>query len=112
MKESDFIMKDKIFINKKLIPYSFNILLGDINFEMEINYNETADLFTAALYKDNKCICEGEPIIYGMELFKDIYDYHFPAIKIVPLDEANENNTITYDNFSETVFLCIDDEEG
>ena len=38
-------MKDRIIINKNLIPYTFEILLGDIWYEIEVNYNETADLF-------------------------------------------------------------------
>lgn len=105
-------MKDRILINKNMIPYGFNITLGDILYRIEINYNKTADLFTIALYKNNYCICFGEPIIYGSPLFNDIYNYGFPSITIIPYDESGINNEITYKNFNETVFLCIDDEGG
>ena len=103
-------MKDRILINKNMIPYSYNIMLWDNLYEIEINYNKTEDLFTIALYKDNLCICFGEPIIYGVPLFKDIYNYGFPSVTIIPYDESEINNKVTYDNFNETVFLCIDDE--
>ena len=76
-------MKDRILINKDLIPYTFEILLGDIWYEIEVNYNETADLFTLALYKDGKTISAGEPIIYGKPLFSDIYSTDFPPLVIV-----------------------------
>lgn len=105
-------MKDKILINKNLIPYSFNIMLSDIMFEIQINYNETADLFTVTLYKEGKCLCAGEPIIYGARLFNDIYQSSFPPIDIIPIDESGESFEISFNNFNKTVFLCVDDEEG
>ena len=39
-------MRDRIEVNKNLVPYSFTILLGDQWFELLIDYNKTADLFT------------------------------------------------------------------
>lgn len=102
-------MRDKIEIEKDLIPYSFEILLADDTFELEINYNETADLFTITLYKQEEVIVYDEPIIYGIPLFKDVFQaMNFPALDIIPLDESNNVNTITWDNFNELVFLCID----
>lgn len=61
-------MKDRIIINKNLIPYTFEILLGDIWYEIEVNYNETADLFTLALYKDGKTISAGDIVCKGSEV--------------------------------------------
>lgn len=103
-------MKDRIIIKKDLIPYFFNISLGDTMFGIEVKYNKREDLFTAALYRDGKSLCHGEAIIYGMPLFNDIHDYDFPAIIISPVDEAGESFEVTYDNFNKTVFLCINDE--
>ena len=65
--------KDRIEINKNLIPYSFDITLGGEIFEIGVNYNEFADMFTLSLAKDRELICSGEPIVYGVPLFKDIY---------------------------------------
>lgn len=105
-------MRDRIEINKDLIPYSFNILLSDEWVELYINYNETADLFTVSLYKDGVLICT-EPVQYGTPLFKDLYQPGmYPALQIVPLDESGECSDVTYKNLNELVFLTIDDEDG
>ena len=103
-------MKRDIFrINKKLIPYRFNIILSGEVFEIGVKYNEYADLFTVSLSKDKELICAGEPIIYGLPLFGDTYvGGKYPALRIVPYDESNENKEVTWDNFGETVFLVID----
>jgi hypothetical protein len=58
-------------------------------------------------------ICEGEPIIYGRPLFRDIYQAGvFPCLDIIPLDESGEQKTVTFDNFGETVFLIVDNAGG
>lgn len=101
-------MKDRLEINKELIPYSFDILLADDLFTMQINYNEIADLFTISLYKENELICN-EPVIYNVPLFQDIYmPERYPQITIIPIDESEKENCVTYKNLSNTVFLCID----
>ena len=101
-------MRDHIEINKEMIPYQFNILLADNWFEIYVNYNKTADLFTVSLYKDDELICT-EPLVFWMPLFQDIYQPEkFPAIILVPYG-ANETE-ITYENLGETVFLTVDDE--
>ena len=103
------VKKDRIEINKNLIPYSFAITLGGEIFEIGVNYNEFADMFTLSLTKDRELICSGEPIVYGVPLFKDIYvSGKYPVIRIVPYDESNEKCTVTSENFNETVFLLID----
>jgi hypothetical protein len=105
--------KDRLLITKDLIPYSFNILLADEVFTLTVNHNEKHDLFTIALEKDGEMICEGEPIIYGVPLFRDIYQAgKYPCIDIIPLDESGEQNTVTLANFGETVFLIIDNAGG
>lgn len=105
-------MRDIISINKNIIPYSFDILLGDNLWTLLVNYNTENDLFTVELYAGNELICV-EPVIYGVPLFGDSYMAgKYPAIDIIPLDPSNQENAVTWDNFNETVFLAIDDEEG
>lgn len=105
--------KDRILITKDLIPYSFNIMLAGELFNIEVSYNERHDFFTARLSKDNEVVCEGEPIVYGMPLFGDVYKAgKFPALDIIPIDESGEQNTVTFENFGETVFLTIDNIGG
>jgi len=102
-------MKDKIEIKKSLIPYTFDILLSGEVFTIRVDYNKNADLFVLRLEKDGEIICAGEPIIYGVPLWQDVFvSGKYPALIIVPLDEANNMTAVTYDNLDETVFLIID----
>lgn len=101
-------MYDRLTINKELIPYNFTIVLGSEMFGIDVDYNETADLFTLTLYKDDVLIAT-EPIIYNVPLFNDIYMVgRYPILTIIPLDESNQETAVTWDNFDTTVFLCVD----
>jgi len=103
-------MRDFIEVNKELVPYQFNILLADEWFELYINYNETADMFTVTLYKDDELVCT-EPVILGVPLFQDVYrPGKFPAIAIVPYDTSGDAKAATFDELGKRVFLTIDDE--
>ena len=98
---------DTIIINKEIIPYTFNILLADELFNLRIDYNNTADLFTVTLSKDGEIICV-EPIVYGVPLFKDLYQPDkYPALEILPIDESGQESKITFDNLGETVLLVV-----
>jgi hypothetical protein len=101
--------KDRILIEKSLIPYSFMIPLNDITYILEIRYNAECDLFTIGLYdRDETLICI-EPIIYGAELFKPQYQARiYPAMRIVPLDDSGNTDVVTWDNMNEKVFLTIE----
>lgn len=97
-----------IEINKGLIPYTFSILLADEEFEIGINHNNTADLFTASLSKNGVELCAGEPIIYGQPLFEDLINRgDYPNCTITPIDESGESNSVTFDNLSTTVLLRV-----
>lgn len=99
---------DTIEINKEIIPYTFDILLADDLFNLRIDYNNTADLFTVTLSKDGETICT-EPIVYGVPLFQDLFQPEkYPALNIVPLDDSGQQERVTFDNLSNTVLLIID----
>lgn len=101
-------MRDRILVDKSLIPYNFDILLGAELFNLGFSYNKTADLFTVTLSKNDKVIVYDEPVIYGKPLFDEMYQAgKYPILSIVPWDESGMNTKVTYDNFSETVFLTI-----
>ena len=103
-------MRDYIEIKKELVPYQFNILLADEWFELYINYNKTADMFTATLYKGDELIST-EPLVLGAPMFQDVYQpQRFPAITLMPYDPAGDAKSVTYANLGESVFLTIDDE--
>lgn len=105
-------MRDIIEVEKELLPYNFDIVLAGEEFNMAMDYNKAADLFTCTISKDGKVVVYNEPLIYGKELFADVYraDF-FPAVAIVPFDEACNEKAVTYENFGKTVFLTIDDQE-
>ena len=105
-------MHDTLHINKKLIPYTFSMLLGGELFDFRVDYNETHGFFTIGFSKDGEIVCSGEKIVYGKKLFEEIYEQgKFPAIDIIPYDQSGEYDAVTYDNLSETVLLCIDNQE-
>lgn len=99
--------RDRIAINKTLIPYNFNILLAGEWFNIRVDYNSTADLFTLTLNKDEEEICH-EPIVYGVPLFKDVFESEkYPAIEIIPWDESGKETKVTHENLNDTVFLVV-----
>lgn len=97
-----------IEINKDIIPYSFNIPLANELYEMRIDYNNTADLFTVSLSKNGVVLCSGEPIVFGVPLFNSLQTRgDFPSVTITPVDESGEANAVTFDNLSNTVLLKV-----
>lgn len=99
---------DTIIINKEIIPYTFDILLADELFNLRVDYNTSADLFTITLSKDGEIVCV-EPLIYGVPLFKDLFQPDkYPSLNITPFDESGQSQKITFDNLSETVLLIVD----
>lgn len=106
-------MRDRISVEKSLIPYGFDILLGAEWFNLSFKYNEIAEIFTVTLSKDDTVLVDDEPIMYGMPLFGDMYQSGiFPMPVIVPWDESEQEKAVTWDNFNETVFLTIQQGSG
>ena len=106
------VTRDRILIEKANIPYRFSIALPRELFELEIRYNESADIFTVSLYKDSKLICI-EPIVYGRRLFAQLYQpTKYPALAIEANAASGDESRATWDNFGETVFLEVFNMEG
>lgn len=99
-------------INKELLPYQCDIVLGGELFTLHFGYNATAEMFMVDLYKDGSLVCAGEPIVYGVPLWADVYrEKTFPNVAIIPLDPSDESNAVTYDNLGETVLLIVTSRE-
>lgn len=104
-------MRNIIEIEKELIPYNFDIVLAGEEFNMAVMFNKAAELFTITLSKNKEVLVHNEPVIYGVEMFADVYRSGlYPMLSIVPLDESGHETAVTYDNFGKTVFLTIDDQ--
>ena len=96
-------------IKKDLLPYECAMQLAGEMFTLRFDYNAMAELFTVDLYKDGELLCAGEPIVYGIPLWQDVYRADtFPAVSIVPMDPSGDYDQVTYDNLSSTVLLVID----
>lgn len=108
-----FIKRDRIEIEKTLIPYRMEILLGAELYTLDIQYNKTYDLFTIGLENaDGEVICTAEPVVYGQPLWQDLqFPGGYSALRIIPWDESGQENTVTWNNFNETVFLTVDNAE-
>ena len=101
-------MRDIIEVEKELMPYSFDIVLAGEEYNMEFMYNKTAELFTCTLSKEDEVLVYNEPIIYGVPLFKDVFESgKYPAIEIMPWDESGKETKVTYENLNDTVFLVV-----
>src|SRR5690625_1441149 len=92
-------------INKEQIPYQFEYEYNDHLFTFEIHYNADYDFFTVDLYKNDELIVYGEKLVYGQQLFKSLNDS--TLTKLIPLDESENTDKITYDNFQKIVFLKV-----
>lgn len=105
-------MRDRIPINKELVPYNFEIALADTTFLVGVDYNYTGDFFTLSLNDlEGNIISRGEKLVYNMQLWADIYDNRtFPCLTIKPVDAGYNEKQITWFNFGKTIFLEIFDE--
>lgn len=102
--------RDYIDLKKEEIPVVFDIDIGEEEFSMGFNYNQTHDFFTIDLWDSSgDVIVLGEKMLLNRPLFEDIYDDRLPAPSLVPMDESGNETRITYDNFYVNVFLYIDD---
>lgn len=103
--------RETIEINKDLIPYEFNMVIGGELFTFVVDYNYVGEFFTIGLVKDGKTICSGAPLIYGRPLFEDVWKPGFPAVDIVPYDPSKSYNRVTYNNLCDGVLLVLDNDE-
>lgn len=92
-------------INKELIPYEFEVVIEDNLFTFEIHYNGEHEFFTVDLRINDEVIAYGEKLSYNQRLFRSVPDDRLPHI--VPLDPSGKVDVITYDNFTQTVFLQV-----
>ncbi|ASS66372.1 MULTISPECIES: hypothetical protein [unclassified Paenibacillus] len=100
-------MDEYIEIDKAQIPYQFEIELTGELYRMEIQYNPDFDFFTVDLYRGDELLATGQKLVYGVPLWRAIWDERFPDVAIVPYDLAEKETRITWDNLGESVFLYL-----
>lgn len=103
-------LRDRLMVNKYDFPTMYEVTLGTRTFNFEFMYRESTGAFYVNLYDENEApLVLGERLVYGQPLFALINDERLPDEDIVPLDESGHETEITWDNFGNTVFICIDD---
>lgn len=96
-----------INIDKNQIPYEFEIVLADVTFQFELNYNSVGDFFTVSLKKDHVKIIDNYKVVYDVELFENLKHLGVPRVIIKPFDTTGNSNNISYENLNEDVFLYV-----
>lgn len=103
---------DTIEVHKGIIPYKCDIVLAGELFTLQFNYNNTMGTFIVDLFKDGQLVCAGEPVVYGVPLWNDVYRAGiFPTADIIPLDPGGESTQVTFENLGERVLLMLDNGE-
>lgn len=102
---------DAVLVEKNLIPYQFDIRLGDRTYSLGINYNAEGDFFTVDLYCGEEVLAVGEKVVYGQPLWVAYADERFPGVAIVPLDMAEQETRVSYENLGKSVFMYVVTEE-
>lgn len=102
-------------INKNNIPEQFTINFGGDAYTIRVDYNMTFDYFTISLYKvlENELqpIILGEKLVLGKYVWSDFIPDILVGPQLIPLDLSGKEQRINYENFGESVFLYVDDQE-
>lgn len=98
---------DYINIEKKLIPYSFDITLEGTTYTIDVNYNQLNDFFTLNLLRNGEVIVLGEKLVYGKPLFLSALHKEVPDVSIIPYDLSEKATEVTFDNLGENVYLYM-----
>jgi len=91
-------------IEKKLIPYTFDIELGGTLYTFLVRYNQEFDYYTLDLSIGNEIIVEGEKIVLGRILFESFRHLNVPY-GILPFDVADIAERVGEAELMESVFL-------
>ncbi|VDG31369.1 hypothetical protein MUDAN_DOGOELCO_03217 [Lactiplantibacillus mudanjiangensis] len=103
-------LRDRLVVNKYDFPTMYEVMLGTRTFNFEFLYRESMGTFYVNLYDENEApLVMGERLVYGQALFAMVNDERLPDEDIIPMDESGQEHEVNWDNFGNTVFLCIDD---
>jgi hypothetical protein len=104
-----------IEIDKTKIPYSFDILLSNRVYTLNINYNILFDFFTADLLLNGNVLAKNEKLVLGQFLFREIAEDsehninpNFPTELLYIGTSDNKVQRLGFENLGTNVFLyCI-----
>ncbi len=99
-------------IEKDSIPYIFNTELDGKLYNIGVNYNENADMFTLDIGDMDEWYYYGIPIVYGYPVYQHINDERLPDTQLIAYDLAGEFDRVTEENLNEQVFLFVVESEA
>ncbi|WP_204120248.1 phage baseplate plug family protein [Levilactobacillus wangkuiensis] len=108
--------RDSIIFDLNNLPDRQEIEFENGVFDLTLQYNDTSHIFTIDMVSidDETHQILGEPLTYGVPLwYWASYDW-LPPERLVPMDEAGLQSSITLGNFQDSTFILDDslDEEG
>lgn len=105
---------NRIEIKKDIIPYRFDIDIGNKIFTFDINYNFLFDYFTIDLSFADEVLVKGEKLVLEEVLFKSLYkddagniDERFPSDVLIPISPNNAARRIGWNELENSVFLFV-----
>ncbi|VDG32888.1 hypothetical protein [Lactobacillus brevis] [Lactiplantibacillus mudanjiangensis] len=106
-------LRDEIPISADDIGQTFEIDLENGSYNVTLQYNEVAELFTVDLVSvdDDTHQILGEPLILDHPLWGWCPYPWLPPERLVPMDESGQETEINLDNLGQTVKL-LDDSLG
>ncbi|UHA71938.1 phage baseplate plug family protein [Paenibacillus sp. 481] len=98
-------------IDKELIPYSFDIEIGQRLYTMELRYNARHDYFTVDLSGEHGPLVLGAKLNWGVPLFDNLETADFPNEPIIA-EGIDGHERISWDALGETVQLRVGEDDG
>lgn len=102
--------RDSIIFNLNNLPDRREIEFENGVFILTLQYNDLSHVFTVDIVSldDDSHQILGEPLTYGVPLwYWASYDW-LPPERLVPMDEAGLQSSVTLGNFQKSVFLLDD----
>ncbi len=107
-------MSDILQIDKNLIPYEFEKIIGNKLFIFGVNYNRTGDYFTLDLSDSDGIINLGEKVALDVLLFsqqsEDLQgntNTRYPNQNIVAIDTSGNVGRVGFNELGESVFIYL-----
>lgn len=94
-------MLNYIQVLKDILPYSFNIQISNITYNMQINYNSEGDFFTFDIYQDET------PLALGLKVVLDTLLYSFGDVVLYVTAITEGIDKVTFDNINVDTFIAL-----
>lgn len=102
-------MRPYIPVQPNEFPEIIDFELSSGLYSLGFNYNDQYDSFTVDLYDaDGEELVMGETVVLNKPLWSTLDDERLPTEPIIPMDEADIETDVSYDNLGKTVQFYLD----